>query len=306
METPVYLFLGFLESGKTKFIQETLEDPRFSTGEKTLLLVMEEGVEEYDESKFAVKNVSIAYIEDKSELTEEKLTALQLEYGATRVVVEYNGMWLLEDFFKAMPEGWMINQLMTFFDTNTALNYNANMRQLVFDKIENTQMVVFNRYSAKVDKMDLHKLVRGITRRADIVYEYEKTPFYPAHTLLLEATLADGSNQRRMEMEPVSRHLGQHLIRTKNPHSYCVFATTDLNINVISDFRGRKFMPYYDPKDLSQYVMGMKILPLQTAELKNIIRNQLTYQSLYPVFESAYQSFLPPHDWYPECIFGRS
>ena len=172
-ETPVYMFVGFLESGKTKFIQETFEDERFDTGENTLLLVMEEGVEEYDEGKFAVQNVSIAYIDDKADLTEEKLTALQLEYCATRVVVEYNGMWLLEDFFKAMPEGWMINQLMTFFDTNTALNYNANMRQLVFDKIENTQMVVFNRYSAKVDKMDLHKLVRGITRRADIVYEYE-------------------------------------------------------------------------------------------------------------------------------------
>ncbi len=137
---------------------------------------------------------------------------------------------------------------------------------------------------------------------ADIVYEYAETDAYPEHTLLLEATLADSANQRRMEMEPVSRHLGQHLIRTKNPHSYCVFATTDLNINVISDFRGRRFMPYYDPKDFSQYVQGMKILPLQTAELKNIIRNKLTYRSLYPVFEAAYESFLPPHDWYPACI----
>lgn len=171
-ETPVYMFVGFLESGKTKFIQETLEDPRFDTGENTLLLVMEEGVEEYDESKFAVQNVSIAYLDDQTELTEEKLTALQLEYGATRVLVEFNGMWLLEDFFSAMPEGWMINQLMTFFDTKTVLNYNANMRQLVFDKIQNTQMVVFNRYEQSVDKMALHKLVRGISRRADIVYEY--------------------------------------------------------------------------------------------------------------------------------------
>lgn len=171
-ETPVYMFVGFLESGKTKFIQETLEDARFDTGENTLLLVMEEGMEEYDESKFAVQNVSIAYIDDQTEMTEEKLTALQLEYGATRVLVEYNGMWLMEDFFSAMPEGWMINQLMTFFDSKTVINYNANMRQLVFDKIQNTQMVVFNRYEDSVDKTALHKLVRGISRRADIVYEY--------------------------------------------------------------------------------------------------------------------------------------
>ncbi len=137
---------------------------------------------------------------------------------------------------------------------------------------------------------------------ADIVYEYAATDAYPAHTLLLEATLADSTNQRRMEMEPVSRHLGQHLIRTGNLQSYCIFATTDLNINVISDFRGRKFIHYYDPKDFTKYVTGMKILPLQTEDLKNIVRNRLTYRALYPVLETAYESFLPPHIWYPECI----
>ena len=137
---------------------------------------------------------------------------------------------------------------------------------------------------------------------ADIVYEYEATESYPAHALLLEATLADSTNQRRMEMEPVSRHLGQHLIRTGNENSYCVFATTDLNINVISDFRGRKFIPYYDPKDLTRYVSGMKILPLQTADLRQIILEGWTYRALYPLLEAAYRSFLPPHVWYSECI----
>lgn len=172
-ETPVYLFLGFLSSGKTKFIQETLEDARFDTGERTLLLVCEEGEEEYDESRFKVQNVEIAYVEGKEELTEEKLASLQLLYGATRVLVEYNGMWLLEDFFAAMPEGWMINQVMSFFDSTSVLTYNANMRQLVFDKMQNTQLIVFNRFEESTDKMELHKLVRGITRRADIVYERE-------------------------------------------------------------------------------------------------------------------------------------
>ena len=173
VETPVYLFLGFLESGKTKFIQETLEDPRFSSGEKTLLLVMEEGEEEYETIKFAnAENVDLVTIEDKEQLTEEYLGELQLKYGAERVVVEYNGMWMLEDFFNAMPEGWMINQIMTFFDATTFVNYNANMRQLVFDKIQNTQLTVFNRYHADIDKMELHKIVRAISRRCDIVYEY--------------------------------------------------------------------------------------------------------------------------------------
>ena len=173
-ETPVYLFLGFLESGKTKFIQETLEDPRFSSsGEKTLLLVTEEGEEEYETIRFAnAENVDYVLLDDKTKLTEEYLTQLQLQYGSERVVVEYNGTWALDDFFNAMPEGWIVNQIMTFFDSATFLNYNANMRQFTFDKIQNTQLVVFNRFDDTMDKTAFHKIVRGISRRCDIVYEY--------------------------------------------------------------------------------------------------------------------------------------
>ena len=137
---------------------------------------------------------------------------------------------------------------------------------------------------------------------ADIVYEYEATDCYPEHTLLLEATLADSTNQRRMEMEPVSRHLGMHLIRTGNLNSYCVFATNYLNINVISDFRSRKTTPFYDPQDYSKSVTGMKIIPLQTSELKKIVSNSKTYKELYPIFEEAFNSTLPPHEWYENCV----
>ncbi len=171
-ETPVYLFLGFLESGKTKFIQETMEDKRFASGEKTLLLVCEEGEEEYDESKFAVKNCIVRYIDGEEQLTEAKLSALQIQYGIERVVVEYNGMWLLQKFFDAMPEGWLINQIMTFMDSSTFISYNSNMRQHVYDKLQYTEMVVFNRFDAnKYDKMQFHKIVRGVSRRCDVVYE---------------------------------------------------------------------------------------------------------------------------------------
>ncbi|MGN1234660.1 MAG: GTP-binding protein, partial [Christensenellaceae bacterium] len=171
-ETPVYLFLGFLEAGKTKFIQETLEDKRFDSGEKTLVILFEEGEEEYDPKRFKVRNVVIRSLE-KEDMTEEKLSSLQKETGATRIMVEYNGMWLVQEFFDAMPEGWMINQMMTFFDANTFLTFNQNMRQLVFDKIQPTQLVVFNRFPEDTDKMAYHKICRAISRRVQIVYEYD-------------------------------------------------------------------------------------------------------------------------------------
>ncbi len=137
---------------------------------------------------------------------------------------------------------------------------------------------------------------------ADIVYEYDETEHYPAHTLLLEATLADSTNQRRMEMEPVSRHLGKHLIRTGNLNSYCVFATTYLDINVIADFRGRKNMPFYDTQDYTKSVNGMKIIPLDTKLLKSIVNKQLKYKCLYGVFDEAFLSTTSPVEWYNNCF----
>ena len=171
-EIPVYLFLGFLESGKTKFIQETLEDPRMNSGERTLLLVCEEGEEEYSPESFKVDRVTKVTLESVEELTFENLENLTEKHNVDRVVVEYNGTWMLQQFFDAMPESWVINQIMTFFDATTFLNYNKNLRQLVFDKIQMTQMVVFNRFKGEFSKDDFHKIVRGISRRPDIVYEY--------------------------------------------------------------------------------------------------------------------------------------
>ena len=171
-DVPVYLFTGFLEAGKTKFIQETLQDKRFCNGERTLLLVCEEGEEEYAPDLFADPSVYIRIVEDQSELTQENLSRFLSETKASRVVIEYNGMWLLDVLYGAMPEGWMVYQEFMFADANTFLTYNANMRQLVYDKLKSAELVVFNRFNkATMDKMEFHKVVRGASRRADIAYE---------------------------------------------------------------------------------------------------------------------------------------
>lgn len=170
-DVPVYLFTGFLEAGKTRFIQETLEDKRFCNGERTLLLVCEEGEEEYAPEQFADKRVYIRVVEEQSALTAENLDKWLAECDAERVVVEYNGMWLLDALYQAMPENWMVYQEFMFADANTFVSYNANMRQLLYDKLKSCELVVFNRCSDKIDKMELHKIVRGASRRSDIAYE---------------------------------------------------------------------------------------------------------------------------------------
>lgn len=171
-EVPVYLFTGFLESGKTTFIQETLEDPRFNNGDQTLLLLCEEGEEEFVPGRFASDHVVCRIVEEQEDLTPGNLTKWLEETGAVRVVCEYNGMWLLETLYNALPEGWTVYQEFFFADARSILNYNANMRQLTFDKLQSCELAVFNRFDRSMDKQELHKLVRTASRRSEIVYEH--------------------------------------------------------------------------------------------------------------------------------------
>ena len=171
IQIPVYVFTGFLDSGKTKFIQETLEDPRFNAGERTLLLVFEEGEEEYDFSMYPHQNVYLEVLEQET-VTAKQLQSLAKKYKAQRVVAELNGMQLVGDLYSRFPEGWVVAQEVMFADSTTFMTYNANMRNLVMDKLVGGQMVIFNRLAPGQDTMAFHKVARAANRRIDIMYEY--------------------------------------------------------------------------------------------------------------------------------------
>lgn len=171
IEVPVYLFTGFLEAGKTKFIQDTLEDERFAIKENTLLLVCEEGIEEYEPETFAC-DVSMEIIESKDDLNRDNLAKLIKKHKSARVMIEYNGMWMLEELYMAMPEGWMIYQEISLANAATFGVYNANMRTLTVDKLNSCEVVIFNRTQDDTDKDDYHKIIRGISRSTAISYVY--------------------------------------------------------------------------------------------------------------------------------------
>lgn len=167
---PVYLFTGFLEGGKTKMIQEILEDENFNDGCKILLIVCEEGIEEYEPERFWGKNVRQMTVNQPEDLTAEILTDYVRNHVVDRIMIEYNGMWQIDDLYEALPEDFYVFQQLMIADASTILNYNANMRSLVFDKLQNAETVIFNRAEG-ADREALHKLVRGVSRRATIAYE---------------------------------------------------------------------------------------------------------------------------------------
>ena len=170
--TPVYIFTGFLDAGKTKFINDSLQNPDFAAGKNTLLIVCEEGEEEYEPSMFADGNVYLATIEEEDEISPDLLAEFADGREIDQVMVEYNGMWMLDNLYRNLPSDWGVVQEFAFFDATTILTYNANMRNLVVDKLQSCDLAIFNRVEKGDDIMPLHKLVRAVSRGADIVYDH--------------------------------------------------------------------------------------------------------------------------------------
>ena len=81
-------------------------------------------------------------------------------------------MQLVGDLYSRFPEQWAIAQEVMFADSTTFMTYNANMRNLVMDKLVGAQMVVFNRLEKDADTMPFHKIARAANRRIDILYDY--------------------------------------------------------------------------------------------------------------------------------------
>ncbi len=170
-EIPVFVFMGFLEGGKTKFARETLVDRNFTEGEPTLLLVTEEGMEEYDEEELKKHNVSVAYLEEEN-LTTDHLLDLQDKYRPKQVLIEYNGMWQLQKLFDIrVPKGWTIVQVITLIDATTFTVYNNNMKSLMAEHIQSADMIIFNRIRDDSDINTMRMAVKTINRRAQIVFE---------------------------------------------------------------------------------------------------------------------------------------
>lgn len=170
-EIPVYLFMGFLESGKTTFAKETLIDRDFTEGDKTLLLVCEEGLEEYDTEALKKRNIDVVFLEE-TQLETQYLLDLQDKYEPVRVMIEYNGTWKLEKLFQIrVPKGWTVVQVISFINAETFDLYLNNMKAMIMEQFTGADMIIFNRCDENTDKNNYRKIVKSVNRRAQIIFE---------------------------------------------------------------------------------------------------------------------------------------
>ena len=144
-QIPIFLINGQLESGKTRFITETIEMGQFDEAKKKLLIVCEEGEEEYDQKMLDENGIDMVVLE-KEEFTTEKLNELDKKYDPWLVIVEYNGMWEPTMIFETeKPKGWQIYQSITLFNAAQFGVQWANMKMILAETVKYADMVIFNR-----------------------------------------------------------------------------------------------------------------------------------------------------------------
>ena len=168
-DIPVYLVAGFLDGGKTNFINGILEDG-FARQDRTLLICCEEGEEEYNPK--ALDNVTVVTVEDEEDLKCSQLKAWEKQYKPKQVLIEYNGMWQMERLYRdVLPANWVLYQIMTFVQASTFELYAKNMGQLMMEKITNADLLVFNRCTEELKATLRSRNLRMVNRRADIYLE---------------------------------------------------------------------------------------------------------------------------------------
>ncbi len=178
-EILVYLFFGFLESGKTTLIKNSLSDPQFNDSGKNLLILCEEGMEEIDEEFLASTNSTVEIVEKQEDLTEAFLTACHKKHKPDRVMVEYNGMWPPLYFLEmVLPKYWIPVQCITTVNAETVDMYLGNMRSQMMEHFKYCDMVLFNRCSLETKRAPLRRIIKANNRNAAIAYESPDPAFY--------------------------------------------------------------------------------------------------------------------------------
>ncbi len=173
VEVPIFMITGFLESGKTRFIKDIIQEDNFdTTNGPVLLIVCEEGEEEYDEKFLAENRVVLVKAESVDELKDGMFLKLNREHSPAAVVIEYNGMWDPSELFQCRkPKVWFLAQIISLIDSTTYDMYMQNMRSLITRFITLADLTVINRCADNMDKMSVRRVLRAANPRMQIVFE---------------------------------------------------------------------------------------------------------------------------------------
>lgn len=171
----VYLMTGFLESGKTQFLKFTLAQDYFQIDEPTVLILCEEGEEEYEAKLLKTSHTALEVVESLEDLTVEYLEKIEQKYHPGRVIFECNGMWPVSKIEGLpMPEGWGMVQKLTMVDASTFQVYLNNLKPLFVEMVKDADLVLFNRCEEDTPMAAFRRSVKVVNAKAEIIFEDEE------------------------------------------------------------------------------------------------------------------------------------
>lgn len=174
MKTRIYLFTGFLDSGKSTFINDTITTTDFCEGEKSLLIVSEQGELEYDQEQLESFNCDLVYVNSEETWTYEYFEELKNKYNPTQVLIEVNGMYNVNKLLDcSLPDEWEIVQVLTTINAQTFGLYIQNMRSLMYQHVVHTDLLIINRINDSIKKSFLRNNIKAMNSTCQIVYEKE-------------------------------------------------------------------------------------------------------------------------------------
>ena len=173
MPSPVYLFTGFLDSGKTTLIKDTLDDANFMQGiDRTLIICFEQGEIEYEDEWREKHNAFVEYFDNIEDLTAERITELDTIYHPSQIFIEYNGSEPISvNLLGGLPDFWPLVEILTTVDGTTFESYINNMRGMMFEQLRYSDVVIVNRCTPDTNARMVRGNIKAINRRAQIFYE---------------------------------------------------------------------------------------------------------------------------------------
>lgn len=159
---------GFLDAGKTTYIQDCIFHDFFHKRGTTLILCFEQGETEYDEEALRQFRTETAYYEGGEDITAFCLRCIEL-HCPDRIFVEMNAM--SEALREQLPSRMEIVFSTTLIAAETLELYARNMRQLLQNMIVGADLVTFNRCGDKEQLAPYSQLFRLMNRKATYLWE---------------------------------------------------------------------------------------------------------------------------------------
>lgn len=172
MTTPVYICTGFLDSGKTTFVKETLMRQEWIEDGPTLLLRCEEGEEEFSEKFLDDNGMFLFNIEEREQLNKVFFQNCEKIYHPAQVIIEYNGTWDLQEIMnEEFPADWEIQGVYSTVNGETLDMYLKNMRNMLMNQLTESELIVVNRCKEETDRGAFRRALKLQNPQAQLIFE---------------------------------------------------------------------------------------------------------------------------------------